>query len=277
MRKRKRRRNIILGVILTLLILIVGVVLSLTVFFHVSAITVTGDEIYSSEEVVAASGINMGENMFLMNAKKVAKSIEETLPYVEKVTVKRSPSGEIQLILKAATANAAVEKDGAFLLLSEKGKLLEENATTLNEGMILLSGVEIKQAVLGQTIEFAAEDTLEIFQQFFEIIHTAELTGITELDLTDKTNIKAVYADRVTLKLGMLQDLSDKMSFIKETLMRNEKSTPEFRGEIDFTIPKKAFLHPETEGDAQNKPTAVPTTDAASETTTVPETTKPAA
>ncbi len=256
-RKRKRRRNLILTLILTLLIFIVGIVLCLTVFFHVSAVTVTGDELYSSQEVIEASGITIGENMFLMNAKKVAKSIEQTLPYVESVQVKRSPSGEIKLVLTAAKAGAALEREGSFLLLSDKGKLLEENVTSLNDGVVLISGVEIKNAVVGTPVEFAAEDTLETFKQCFDILQKAELTGITELDLSDRTNIKAVYAGRITLKLGMLQDMEEKMDFVKATLARNEETAPEFRGEIDFTIAKKAFLHPETEANPQNtEPTA---------------------
>lgn len=59
-RRKRRRRNIILGVLLTVILLTVGIVLSLTVFFKISAVTVTGDEVYSTEQVVEASGITQG-------------------------------------------------------------------------------------------------------------------------------------------------------------------------------------------------------------------------
>lgn len=244
-RKRKRRKNILLAVFLTLLILIVGIVLSLTVFFHVSAVTVTGDEVYASEEIVNTSGISIGENMFLMNAKEASKSIERTLPYVEKAEIKRKLSGEIVINITAAKATAALESEGNYFLLSPKGKVLEENVLSINDDMILISGGEIKSATVGENIEFANADVLESFQTMLDILKEADLSGITKIDLEDKSNIKVSYDGRILLKLGMLQDIAGKMDFVKATLAKHDETTPNFRGEMDFTISNKAFIHAE--------------------------------
>ena len=80
-KRRRRRRRILLGVLLSAVLLAAGVTLCLTVFFKISAVTVTGDEVYTPEQIVEASGVTLGENLFLMRTKDVAAQIETTLPY----------------------------------------------------------------------------------------------------------------------------------------------------------------------------------------------------
>ena len=62
-RRRRRRRRIIIGVVLSVILLAVGIALCLTVFFKISAVEVTGDEVYNSDPVVEASGITARGNL----------------------------------------------------------------------------------------------------------------------------------------------------------------------------------------------------------------------
>ena len=68
--KRVRRRNMSLyyGLVL-FIVLIMFAVLSVTVFFNVENIIVNGSSIYTAEEIVAASGIQGGDNMIRQYGK----------------------------------------------------------------------------------------------------------------------------------------------------------------------------------------------------------------
>ena len=68
---------------LCILLIAGAVVAALTVFFKVQSITVSGNARYTSEEVVAASGIEIEDNLFLLNKYSAAQAIFEKLPYVE--------------------------------------------------------------------------------------------------------------------------------------------------------------------------------------------------
>ena len=243
-RRKRRRRNIILGVLLTVILLTVGIVLSLTVFFKISAVTVSGDEVYSTEQVVEASGITQGENLFLLKKSDTAALIEKTLPYVETADISKSLSGTITIHITAAKAVAALDNGDSFTLLNASGKVLEDGVAALNDGV-------------------------------YEALQAAEIAGITELDVRDHLNIKAVYQGRITLELGAVSSLPDKTSFIKATLTRNDESEPEFEGTIDFTIDKKAYVRPKEETTA---PVTAPATTAgtAGETTTASQSTSQA-
>lgn len=68
---KKRRIKKLIALILGIIIIIaVAITLSLTVFFRIDNVAVTGDEIYNNEDIIAASQINIGDNMFMTSKKK---------------------------------------------------------------------------------------------------------------------------------------------------------------------------------------------------------------
>ena len=90
-RKRKRRRSRF-GILFKLLCgvaLVAALTFGATVFFQVETIAVTGNSRYTQEEIVAASGVQVGDNLFRMSKRQVSEQILHQLPYVESVTILR--------------------------------------------------------------------------------------------------------------------------------------------------------------------------------------------
>ena len=75
--KRRRRRGStgFLYKLLSMLVICAAVVVALTLFFRVDTIVVTGTELYTQEEVVAATGVEQGENLILLNKFDVQNQI----------------------------------------------------------------------------------------------------------------------------------------------------------------------------------------------------------
>lgn len=240
-KKRRRRRNLIIVSSLTVLLLIVGVVLCLTVFFKTASIEVTGDEIYNYEQIAEASGIKIGENMFLISTKNATENIEKTLPYVEKAEIKRSLSCKVTIHVTAATACAALETGESYILLNASGKVLEDGVVALSEGVLVLEAGEIASAVPGERVQFVNENAAADFVTVFGAFQSGEVSGLTLLDVRDHLQIQAVYENRIVLKLGEAASVAGKTDFIKATLERCEQNTPAFKGSIDFSIDKKAY------------------------------------
>ena len=66
--RRRRRGNFgFLYKLLSVLVICGAVVTALTLFFRVDTIRVTGTERYTEDEVIGASGIQLGDNLFLLN------------------------------------------------------------------------------------------------------------------------------------------------------------------------------------------------------------------
>ena len=124
-RRRRRGRFSFLMKLLCILLIAGAVVAALTVFFKVQSITVSGNARYTSEEVVAASGIEIEDNLFLLNKYSAAQAIFEKLPYVEEATINRALPDTIVITVRECVAAAGVVTPEGYWLISENGKLLE--------------------------------------------------------------------------------------------------------------------------------------------------------
>ena len=83
-----------------------------TVFFRVETVVVTGNSRYTQEEVVAASGIEVGDNLYAMNKFHVQQQIREQLPYVSEVSIQRGLPSTILIQVTESQAAAQVMPSG---------------------------------------------------------------------------------------------------------------------------------------------------------------------
>ena len=65
-RKRKAKKVALLTALFTI-VMSVGIVLVLTIFFKINTVTIKGDRVYSDKEIILNSGIETGENLFKIN------------------------------------------------------------------------------------------------------------------------------------------------------------------------------------------------------------------
>lgn len=114
------------GRLVIMLALVAAVVFGVAVFFKVSRVEVQGNSLYSAEQVVQASGIEVGDNLLTLNKATVAGNIITQLPYVEKVSVGRSMPDAVILEVQESTARFAVMSDtNVIWLINSSGKALE--------------------------------------------------------------------------------------------------------------------------------------------------------
>ena len=110
-RKRKRRRSRLglLFKLLCLAALLAALTFGATVFFQVETIAVTGNSRYTQEEIIAASGVQTGDNLFRMNKGQISQQILRQLPYVESVSILRGLPSTITFQVTEWNAVAQVE------------------------------------------------------------------------------------------------------------------------------------------------------------------------
>lgn len=230
------------GVAIVVLV-IAAVVLSITVFFKIGSIVVTGDEVYNSETIIEASELNIGDNMFMFSKSEVSALVEEELPYIEQLAIKRSPTGKLTFIVTAAKAVMAIDRGDSYVLLSHNCKVLEDAAETIDEGVAIIGTSSVISTVPGTTAEFENTSDSETLTRLEDILIANSVAKITQIDITDYTNVKLKYDMRVTLKVGTVSSLEEKLDFISATLEKLDKDEPNFSGTVDFTIENKAFIN----------------------------------
>ena len=181
--------------------------------------------------------------------------------------IKRKISGEVQLIIQAAIPKAAISTENGYILLNAVGKVLETEVAEIEDTIIVITDSTLDTAVEGERVTFLEPQNAEILKTVFPLLAENNLTGITALQVNDVKNIQMTYKNRIILKLGELSSVPDKMDFVVAALHRNEEKMESFRGTIDFTIDKKAFLHPEEETKKEEQETEDKKTEEIVETT----------
>lgn len=157
--RRSRGRFAFLFRLLCALALAAAVFFGATVFFQVGEIVVSGNDRYGQEEVIQASGIQIGDNLYHMNKFTIIDKLREELPYLDEVMIRRSLPDTIVITVKEWAAVARVEIPDRSTLTDDEGENGEDPDQTDD-----LTHQEIAQdpwliSVGGKLLEVASEES----------------------------------------------------------------------------------------------------------------------
>ncbi len=270
MRRRKnKRKKLIIRTVLGGTFLIAGLIVAMLLFFNINKISVTGDSVYSSEEVIRVSEIQIGDNLIFLSKNRINKLVTEKLPYVGSIKLKRRLPAHLEIQVTKTDAVFGIAQDGFYALLDRDGKVLETNVEYIGTDKTLLNAGKVVSAVVGEKIVLENEKTFPRIREVYETCENVGLTDITEINITELHNIKVVYQGRITLELGKTDGdrLSKKLAFGKAAIDKQNVEDNQFRGTINLTVDKKGYLQEET-----TEPETEPTTEPASEGVSAPAT-----
>lgn len=243
MQKRRRRRRRLACAAVLLVAVAVCVVLSLTVFFKIETVTVTGDSRYTAEEIISASGIQVGQNLFLTNVEEAAAQIESQKPYIRTAVVRRKLPATIEITVEpTATAALGVRTDGGYILLDTGLKVLENGSGDLPDGVAELRVGTITASADGTVVQAETPNVLDTLSSLLAAMDQAGVSGITLYDLTNPEDILLTYDGRLDVQVGSTDNLAKKMAMLAEVIRRNDETDPQRSGTIDLRVNGKAYL-----------------------------------
>lgn len=215
-RKKRRRRALVLFYIFVFVSIIsAAAVLSLTVLFKIDAVRVTGTSRYSQNEIVAASGISKGENLFLVQTGSAADRIRKKLPYIGSVKISRKLPAAIEINVSEDVICGAIPYGKKYAVVGSGEKVLEI-ADKLPEGCTLIKGLELKSAQTGETIKPKDSSRAGIFKDLTKVLQNHKMTDISQMDFTSEYQIQIVYEDRITINLGLPSDFDYKIRYAQK-------------------------------------------------------------
>lgn len=247
-RKKNKRKKLIIRSVICFLFLCIGVILVLTMFFNINEITVTGDAIYSADDIINTSDVIAGDNLIFISKDEINEKISTELPYVDSVKIKRHLPSGLELIITKTEAKYAIIQDGYYTLLNKNGKVLESGLEFIGENITLLNMGEIVSAELGSTVATKSEKVFDKLVLVSDACEECGLTDITSMDLSDIYNIKLVYQGRITLELGETDkdNISKKLALGKSALETQNEENEYYRGTINLTVEGKGYWSEET-------------------------------
>ncbi len=243
---RRRRRRGGLGRLLrplSVLLTAVAVVAALTMFFKVSTVEVIGSSRYRDGEVAAASGVELGDNLVLLDKYRIAQRIYTELPYVTEARINRKFPSTLVLEVTETTAVASIQGAGGYWLLSAGEKLLEAVDETGAQDYLRITGLEAVNPAVSARLELPEDSpiTLERLGQLLSAMERLEMLGRADgLDLSDRSDLVLGYDGRFQVIISYDADFDYKLLCLLEAVKCLE---PNERGTIRLNMKEANKAH----------------------------------
>ncbi len=238
----KLRRRILSYVLLIIAIVAVIVVLSLTVLFSINTITIKGNKKYNNQEITAVLPIEKGKNLFACDIKGAAKKLEENLPYIYKADIQRKfPSTIVVNITETPIVYSVLNSDKSYTLIDGNFKVLETGAKK-NKNAVTLDKLSFKTAVVGHEAELSNEKIKTNLLKITDAITRLKIDKITAISSSDINNNSIIYDKRITIKLGNLDNLDNKIYSALAVIDRLNESNPQVEGVITVSDDKQVYF-----------------------------------
>lgn len=257
-KKRKIRLAIVIGGFSLILSLIIGTILFFTVFTVDKidndgknggvVIEGNGKSPYSAEQVIEASGIDKGDNIFFVDFEVAKANIEKKLPYLHNVTLSRKLPDQVIIRVEVTKKAYAIEvSQGTYALTDSNFKVLEISGV-YGDNITPVIGATPKNAEPGEILSFSGnseEDaTLNLIRDISSAIKDSGLERIDLVSIESKSNIYMIYEERVVMRLGDTGDLDKKISLGKKVIDEENAIDPDQTGVLNLTVAKKGFFNP---------------------------------
>lgn len=240
--KARRRRGRFSGLykLLSVLLVTAAIVVACVVFFRVNRVTVDGNHRYTAEEIVAASQIQMGDNLIALSKGRIANRILVGLPYVRSVSIDRVFPDGVLLTVEEHLAAAAVYDGGNWWYISSQGKLLEQSGQS---GPIRITGITAVEPTPGGTLSVDEDEQSRLYYvlELLEVLEEREmLDDCTALDCKTTGQLRLEYLNFV-VKMPTTGDFSYMLHCLESALDEDERISREDSGTFDFTVADGKF------------------------------------
>ncbi len=218
-------------------------VMFFTPFFNVKNIQISGNARISTEQISDNLKDLHGKNLFRISNRSVRKKLF-TLPYVEKVTIKKKPfPPTLSVSVKECNPIGQVDYNGSLVTIDASFKILEVSDERFY-GIPTILGTSPSSAKEGDTIHFRDAEEEDIIVSCISHIEKSGLvSNITQISFEDITNITFKYQDRLDAICGTHIDFQRKLALFKEAVNSN-RLTENSRGTINLSTTGKAIYTP---------------------------------
>ena len=219
-RRTNRRLSLLRGsmVVLCGMLLVVGALLLILPNFKVREIVVEGDLITTTtDEIIAASGVEIGTELIGTDWKVVAQNIERQLPVEVTLTIRPS---KVKIHVK--------EREIAYVRYGDYWFSLDENfvVTDISQvesdfhGLLRMELPQISGINKGEKLCFADGGVdLTYIQTMIAYMDESGLAPrVALLDVSDQFNVSYVLDGSVQVVLGKVRELDAKSELVEEIL-----------------------------------------------------------
>lgn len=218
--EKKKKRIIFFVKCMIIITILIGIVvfLLLSPLFNILYIKVENNSKVRQGDIIELSGINLGDNLFLISSSVTANKIKKN-PYIESVSLQRNLPDTLIIKVKERKATYALQiEEAQYAYINNQGYILEINAERNN--LPLITSYTTQEIVPGGRLNNEDLEKIEIVLRVMETANGNQMGDlITSIDIKDKKNIiLRLEGEKKTIYIGDGSDINTKMLYIKATL-----------------------------------------------------------
>jgi len=243
--KRQFSRSSVMYIIFGIALIGIMTLLGASAFLGVNYFVITGAKIYTTEQVIEASGVSRGNNLLYLNTNSVAQNIRRELPYIDTVVISREFPDTLAITVTESVAVAYLIFEGDTVIIDSSGRVLERfqhapgagAASSISE-LIEIRGVIVSEASVGIALksELGVEQFLSTMQN---VLKSMEREGIIDnvnyLDVSNINNIHFGYQGIYRIIVGGIGDIRLKLSKLPSHILEIQRKNPNTRGVYNMT------------------------------------------
>lgn len=252
-KKRKMRLALVVSVFALFIVAVVGGVTSLFIFRVKSFNVQNESSMYTQQEVIDASGIEINKSLVFINLDKAEESVERKLPFLKNVKITKKLPDKLVIRFEESGMAYAVETAGnIYAITNDEFKVLSMSGG-IPEGIIPVKGQTPVKTEIGETIAFveknekgeAVEDkVLNLLSDIASTVSESGLAGITAVNIESLTDIYLIYEDRILVEFGDAQNIKAKASMFVRAIEKENAIDSGKTGIMDITIAQSAYIYP---------------------------------
>lgn len=190
---------------LTFFLIIVAIIFTMSVFFKVEKIEVNGNSKYTKEQIISASGIHTGDNLFFINRIGAGSRVVVKLPYIDSVKITRSLPNSVTITVEESNAVACIEAKGELWSISRTGKFLSKLSDKEAALLAQVKGLNAGEPQVGELIT-VSDDEKPKLDYLLDILYQVQARGLVDkvanINMTNVADVSFEYDDRFVVKLG---------------------------------------------------------------------------
>ncbi len=247
-RKKDQKRNRTIAIaVLSVVLAVLAAILINQVFFVVSEVRVEGLDApgisYSADEIIAASGIDTGAQIYSFEAEACREGLLSRFPALHDVEIRRKLPSTVIIAVTVEPPAFYLDLYGEAFSLTDTlrvtGMLSEEET----ESICKLKLAGLSEALIGYTVSFHDEAGAAFVSETVATVRASALAErITMLDLRNKYDVALVIDNRFRVAVGEAAGIDVKLRLVEKVLEDEMFSQNKTKYLLDVTSGKSCSV-----------------------------------
>ena len=203
--------------VLSAVIVLLGLALIVLPTFRVQSISVEGCSFHTADEILAASGIELGQEILAIDKNEVNQRIWKSCKYIDEISIVSSLHS-IRIVVTELPNVMYTKFNDTYVSLDRNFRVIEQTKNKSDFASFLYVELpEIASLSVGRTLKFektSAEELTYVTDLLDALAEDQRMADVTSIDFSKKYNVSFVLDGRCRVQLGRVGNLTGKLDTV---------------------------------------------------------------